>query len=163
MLLEVLGDASGFKLRAAAVIVERGRVLLHFASRTGIWMTPGGTGEFGETARETLVRELREELGVEAGVGPLLFVVEHFFTMSGRDWHQLLWLHAATLPPDCDAMRRDAWDAKQPEGVVTFRWVPIEELASIPLVPGFLAQALREPRATTRFIVHADGGSSLGP
>lgn len=51
----------------------RGRVLL--ARRTegrdlaGLWEFPGGKVEPGESPEDALVRELREELGVEAEVG----------------------------------------------------------------------------------------------
>jgi 8-oxo-dGTP diphosphatase len=57
---------------AAAVLVERGRVLI--ARRkdglaAGYWELPGGKVEDGETPIEALVRELREELGITARVG----------------------------------------------------------------------------------------------
>ena len=58
----------------AGVITDaRGRILL--ARRTegrdlaGLWEFPGGKVEPGETPEQALVRELREELGIEARVG----------------------------------------------------------------------------------------------
>ena len=56
-----------------------GRVLL--AQRTegrelaNLWEFPGGKLEPGETPEQALVRELREELGVEASVGEALICV----------------------------------------------------------------------------------------
>lgn len=50
---------------------EHRRVLLTRRSRdpyAGYWHLPGGRVEFGETVAATLVRELREELGVETRV-----------------------------------------------------------------------------------------------
>lgn len=156
MLLESLDAASGFKVRAAAVVVRDGRVLMHRSATQDVWYLPGGTGEFGESARETLVRELREELGVEARVGRLLFMVEHFFEMPSRRWHQLGWYFEAELPGDCDAVRRETWEAVQPEGVVVFRWVPVEEVAGLVHLPGFLAAVLREPFGAPRHLIHRD-------
>ena len=64
---------------AAAITDPRGRVLL--ARRTagrdlaGLWEFPGGKREPGETPEQALVRELREELGIEVEVGPPLIAV----------------------------------------------------------------------------------------
>ncbi len=43
---------------------EAGRVALIRRGDTGTWALPGGTVEWGETLRETLHRELREEAGI---------------------------------------------------------------------------------------------------
>lgn len=156
MLLEVLDADSGFKIRAAAVVIRDGRVLMHRSATQDVWYLPGGTGEFGESARETLVRELREELGVEARVGRLLWMVEHFFETPSRRWHQLGWYFEAELPEDCDAVRRETWEDEQPEGRVVFRWVPVTDLARFVHLPGFLAAALREPLGGPRHVIHRD-------
>lgn len=65
---------------AAAIIVKDNKV---FATQRGYgefkdgWEFPGGKLEPGESAREALVREIREELDVDIGVGRLLETVEH--------------------------------------------------------------------------------------
>jgi len=64
---------------AGVVTDARGRILL--ARRTegrdlaGLWEFPGGKREPGESPEQALVRELREELGIEAEVGPPLIAV----------------------------------------------------------------------------------------
>ena len=68
-------------LVAAAVLVERGRVLLTQRKRgahlEGLWEFPGGKVEEGEDPRDALVRELREEVGIEADVGEIVEVTFH--------------------------------------------------------------------------------------
>ncbi len=64
----------------AAVITDaRGRVLLNRRTENrdmaGLWEFPGGKRESGETSEQALVRELREELGIEADVGEWLMDV----------------------------------------------------------------------------------------
>lgn len=44
---------------------DAGRVALIRRGDTGTWALPGGTVEWGETFRTTLVRELAEEAGIE--------------------------------------------------------------------------------------------------
>ena len=65
---------------AAAIIVDGGRI---FATQRGYgafkdgWEFPGGKVEAGETSREALAREIREELDTEIRVGELFETVEY--------------------------------------------------------------------------------------
>jgi mutator protein MutT len=67
----------------AAVIERDGRVLvtrrLEGSHLSGYWEFPGGKCDPGETHEACLARELREELGVEARVGPEMLVTEHAY------------------------------------------------------------------------------------
>jgi mutator protein MutT len=66
---------------SAALIFHDGRLLItqrHVGSHLGgLWEFPGGKREAGETFEACLVREIREELGVEIAVGELFEEVRH--------------------------------------------------------------------------------------
>jgi ADP-ribose pyrophosphatase YjhB (NUDIX family) len=49
----------------AAVLDDEGRLLLIYDEDHGSWVVPGGTVQPGETLREAVVREVREESGVD--------------------------------------------------------------------------------------------------
>ena len=68
----------------AGVITDaRGRVLLNrrtgHSDMAGLWEFPGGKREPGETSAQALVRELQEELGIEAEVGEWIMDVPQVY------------------------------------------------------------------------------------
>ena len=69
------------------VVIHDGRVLLIRRGSEplkGQWSIPGGTLELGETIAEGVVRELKEETGLEVRVIELIEVFERIFPGSPR-------------------------------------------------------------------------------
>jgi len=68
---------------AAAVIEKKGYILIGQRQRNDRhplkWEFPGGKVEAGESPRSGLARELREELGIEARIGPEIERYEHSY------------------------------------------------------------------------------------
>jgi 8-oxo-dGTP diphosphatase len=68
---------------SAALIFHKGKFLItrrHASAHLGgLWEFPGGKREANETFEECLVREIREELGVEISVGELFESVTHAY------------------------------------------------------------------------------------
>jgi mutator protein MutT len=66
---------------SAALIFKNGKLLItqrHAKSHLGgLWEFPGGKREPSETFEQCLVREIREELGVEISVGGLFEEISH--------------------------------------------------------------------------------------
>ena len=115
------GRSSGPALRfvAAALIVRGGEVLIGQRRPDQPmalqWEFPGGKIEAGESAEQALVRELDEELGIRATIGPAVTRVRHnyrhggavdlqFFAVhefageiEGRIYHQVRWVRLEDL------------------------------------------------------------------
>jgi 8-oxo-dGTP diphosphatase len=80
---------------AVAARVPDGRWLLIRRADTGKWALPGGTLEWGETFRELIPRELREEAGVDVrSIGRLVGV----FSRPDRDPR----FHGVTVVVSCE-------------------------------------------------------------
>jgi 8-oxo-dGTP diphosphatase len=80
---------SGPALRfvAAALIVRDKEVLIGQRRAdqpmASLWEFPGGKIEPGESPQEALVRELAEELGIHAEVGPAVTHIRHHYRRGG--------------------------------------------------------------------------------
>lgn len=65
---------------SAAVIKSGGRILATergYGAYKGYWEFPGGKREAGESGEEAVIREIREELGIQIAVDSLLGTIEH--------------------------------------------------------------------------------------
>ncbi len=146
-----------FTLRVVAVVLHHDAVLVHRAAPDDFWALPGGRAELLESAEETLVREMREELGVAAHVERLLWVVENFFTFRGRPRHELGLYFLVTFPPDSPIYRQVGPFDGEEEGVrLIFEWQPLDALAGFRLYPTFLRSRLRSLPSGIEHIVHTD-------
>jgi len=108
----------------AAVVERDGRVLvtrrLKGSHLEGYWEFPGGKCEAGETLHACLVRELREELGVDAIIGAEVLTTSH----SYRDKTIQLHFYYATLSGE-----------PAPQLGQDMRWVTRDELTRLQLPP----------------------------
>jgi 8-oxo-dGTP diphosphatase len=112
---------------ACALIDADGRVLLTQRPEgkplAGLWEFPGGKVEAGETPEEALIRELREEIGIETKVAclaPLTFASHDY-----DDFHLLMPLYIC---------RRYEGIARGLEGQA-IKWVRARDIRNYPMPP----------------------------
>jgi 8-oxo-dGTP diphosphatase len=98
----------------------------------GLWVAPGGKLEPGESPAECAVREMREETGLAIDRPVLRAVMTETSPRADYQWLTFIfvaWDFAGTFTPA--------------EGIGEFRWVPIDEVAKLPIPP---ADAIFFPR-----------------
>ncbi|MFT3691718.1 MAG: NUDIX hydrolase [Kofleriaceae bacterium] len=128
---------------ALCLFRNRGRILV-FEVRDGgrlIGYRPLGGGiEFGETSRDAVVREIREELGIELREPTLVTVLENLFTYGGQPKHEIVFVYDG-LVGDASVYDRDDLMFDEGNERIPVRWVDPHDLDA-PLFPNGLADAL---------------------
>ncbi len=61
-------------------------------NEVGVWVKPGGAVEYGETAEEALLREIKEELDIEIEILDFLGYEDHLLKKDKQHWIALFFL-----------------------------------------------------------------------
>ena len=104
-------ELAGIEVIARGVCVQDGKILLCRAKGGATTYLPGGHIEFGETGRQALVREVKEELGVDAETGAFLGVVENAFEQRGKPHAEINLVYELKLPAATPARAQEEWIA----------------------------------------------------
>lgn len=112
---------------AAALVNREGRVLLQQRApgrqMEGLWEFPGGKIEAGETPEAALMRELKEELGIEVDAAALTPAA--FASAPLGERHLLLLLYIS----------RDWHGTPQPLDASALKWARTSEMPQLPMPP----------------------------
>lgn len=122
-----------FFVAVKGILLSGGRFLILRRSgaaraEPGTWELPGGRLEFGESPREALERELREEVGIE----PRVVRPVSTWTLIRRGRHQTVGITFLCRTDDLGVRLSPEHDASA--------WIAPEELATSPLPPHLSAE-----------------------
>lgn len=113
---------------SAAVITDAaGRVLVVRKHGTTRFMQPGGKPEAGETAAETLLRELQEELGLMLAEDDLLPLGRFVSAAANEPGHRVIAdAFSATIDPATVRVQAELEE---------LRWITPDDVAGLPMAP----------------------------
>ena len=130
---------------ARGVCIADGKVLLCFPKDRSYAYLPGGHIEFGETGRVALVREMKEETGLDATAGELLGVVESSFVQKGERHCEINLIYEMKVEK-WRGGEVEKWSGEVVEGSsceevkscedwICFDWVECDKINSVNLLP----------------------------
>ncbi|MGD7051486.1 NUDIX domain-containing protein [Sutcliffiella horikoshii] len=124
------------RVRAGALIIQNASILLiEFNDENGLhYNLPAGGTEPGETLKEAVKREAKEEASIDVEVGSLAFVYEYAPHLNNNKYggtHSLGLMFECNVPESCIPRLPANPDPNQ-TGV---KWIPLTELDKVILYP----------------------------
>lgn len=157
-MISFIREQKKFNYRVAAIIIHEGHVLLHRIIDWDTWILPGGRCEMFENSKQTIEREMQEELQIEAQAQRLLWVAENFFYDNGYQFHELGFYYlvsAKSWHEQLDLSEFMVQENDEPQMV--FKWFPLTSLKEVPLYPVFLRESLQQlPTTVEHRIVYEE-------
>ena len=82
-------DSKHFTLRVAAIILEKNQILMAKHKDYPCYYTIGGKVQINESTEDAIIREIKEETGIDYEIENLSFVQERFFTSNNQEQHEI--------------------------------------------------------------------------
>lgn len=129
-----------FNYRVCGILVHEGNLLVMKDDGIGHYYLPGGRVHMHETTDAAILREMREELQVEAKIVRPLWLNQSFFTLDGTEerFHEVC-LYYLMDASGTDLLSRGERFTYAEEGHVhEFSWMPFAALRDAYIYPLFI-------------------------
>lgn len=121
-----------FNIRVYGILIHNACVLVsdEYIKRNKITKLPGGGLEFGEGTRDCLIREFKEELGLEIEVTEHFYTTDFYVTSSFDTNSQVISIYYRVKAKSSFDFKisETAHNYEKKEGAQSFRWIKLNEL-----------------------------------
>ena len=132
-----------FNCRAVAIIIYDNKILFQKRKQDEFWALLGRKIRVGETTKEAITRELKEELGlVNFNVSDVATVSEYFFEFGKDKYHQFIFGHKVQVNNNEWILKSNEFDGIEKQENLVFKWFELEELGTAPIRQEFLKEQL---------------------
>lgn len=133
-----------FNYRVCAIILRDEKILAMRDERSPYYYLPGGRVMLHETAEEALLREIREELQIDAEIIRPLWLNQGFFTedVNHQKYHELCLYFLLDTAKTGLLERGEQFTLREGRHTLTFEWLPFERLKGEYFYPVFIKEAI---------------------
>ena len=140
-----INDEEGwFRLRAAAIIIQNGQVLMVHNDREPYFYSVGGAVAQNESTEEAVLREVFEETGFRYAIDRLAFILENFFILSvggePKKCHEIAFYY---MMKPRESMETHSSSLGMNGGKEEMVWLSLDQLADQYLYPTFFKEYLK--------------------
>lgn len=144
--LEIKNDKERFKCRVNGVLINDDKMLALQMCNNGFFCCPGGHIELGEDSKTAIIREFKEETGLDVHVEKLLCIIENFYFGWKQDnCHEISFyylLKANDLKDKSENFKLIEYDMGR-ELQMDFRWFKLDEIGDVEFKPLQLKNKLK--------------------
>ncbi len=147
------------KVRANAVVLHNGKVLVCSINDNGFWCCPGGHIHLGEDSKTAVIREAYEEVGIKFEDAKPLMVMESFFEgKKEKRFHEIGFYYLMQGEVPEEKLHDYSFDENDEGKMVhlQFKWVDINSLDSIDLRPADLKKILMSGNYELKHIIRIE-------
>lgn len=156
--MNVKCDDGLVNIRVGAIIMKDDRYLMVGNDRSDYLYSVGGRIKFGETAEEAIIREVKEETGVDMEIDRLGFVHENYFygdapTNLGKLIYEISFFFYMKVSEDFEPVHGSFTEDDSREYL---RWISADD--EIKAYPEFFRSELQHPENTVKHFVTDERG-----
>ena len=140
--------------RAGGIIIHKGKVLFHKNTQDTYYALIGGRVQICESSDDTVIRELKEELGKEVEITGYIATVENFFNAKGKKYHEILFVHKAEFIDENDKKILETLQniENDKENHVQYEWIDINDIDKYDIRPSVIKDVLKSNNFPTHVI-----------
>ena len=133
-----------FNYRVCGMIIHEGKILAMHDQRSPYYYLPGGRVQLGETVEEAVLREIREELEIDAKIVRPLWFNQGFFTedVTGEQFHEICIYFLMDISHTDLLSKGEQFVLNENNQRHTFEWLEFDRLKDEYFYPIFLKEKI---------------------
>lgn len=139
-----------FSYRIGGVLIKDNQILLTKGDEDD-YSLPGGHVQIGETSKEAIIREFKEETNLDVEVVDNIATFENFFKMGKTPCHQVCMFYRLKLVNDNQEYKPEP-DTKDTH----FVWFPLDQLESIKIYPIGIKEEITKKEVNNHHFIYKD-------
>lgn len=143
-----------FNYRVTAVIINDGKLLAMKNEQSPYYFLPGGRVNLHERAEDAVLREIREELNIDAKIERILWFNQSFFVEDTTDdqFHEICVYFLIDISGTDLCGRGENFTIPEGKHTNYFEWIPFEKLNASYLYPNFIKSKINLLPETPEFL-----------
>ena len=154
--IKIYKDDLKFKLRVTAIFIYDNCLFVDKYTENS-YILPGGYVEIGESSEDAILRELKEEIGLDFNIISFAGVAENFYTNSrGQKTHGIDFYYFVNLS-DEQVNNLNIYYMENDKGRVVkhnFKWLNLNEINNYNVLPDIIKNILNENIKTFHYIIN---------